>query len=142
MAALAGQRGLNVIGRLAERRNTVVAARASPRNSGMTKGGCATITDGAAVAAPAWRIGDHMIDRLAERDRAIVAGRARRIRLNMIDEAQVAPRRRQVAALTEICRLRMRRRLSLRAHSIVTGETLLRRTLEAPIDVARGAVDA
>jgi len=142
MAALARQRGLNVIGRLAERRNTVVAARASRRNSGMTKAGCATIAYRAAVAAPAWRIGDHMIRRLADRDRAIVAGRAGRIRLNMIDETQVAPRRRQVAAFTEIRRLRMRWRFSLRARSVMTSETLLRRTLEAPVDVARCAVDA
>lgn len=64
--------------------------------------------DRALVAVSARSSGDDMIGRFTQRRRAIVAGRARCARLDMVDEAQLAPRRREVTAFTEIRRLRMR----------------------------------
>ena len=83
-----------------------------------------------------------MIGRFSKRDRTVVAGRARRVRLCMVDEAQVAPRRREVTAFAEIRRLRMRWRFSLCTSTIMAGEALLRRALEAAVDMARRTVDA
>lgn len=143
VAALARQRGRNVIRRLAECGNTIVTGGTWLRESGvihLRRG--AGIADGALVARIALSGGDKMIDRFTERDRTIVAGRARCVRLDMIDETQVAPRRCKVTALTEVRCLRMPRWLALGVRRIVTGETLLRRTFETPVAMARCAIDA
>lgn len=137
VAVLARQRGCNVIGRLAKRVNTIVTAGAWLRESGVIhhrRG--ARIADGALVAGIALRGGSEMIDRFTDRDRTIVAGHARCVRLDMVDETQVAPGRRKVAAFTEVRCLRMPRWLALGVRSIVTGETRLRRTLEASVAMA------
>ena len=47
-----------------------------------------------------------------------------------------------MTAFAEIRRPRMRWRLSLGAPAIMAGETLLRRTPETPVGMARRAVDA
>lgn len=83
-----------------------------------------------------------MIGRFSKRDRTVVAGRTLRVRLGMVDEAQVAPRRREVTAFAEIRRLRMRQRFSLCTDGVMAGKTLLRRALETPVDMARCAIDA
>ena len=82
-----------------------------------------------------------MIGRFTERRRAIVAGRARGVRLDMVDETIIAPRRREVTAFAEVRRLRMRLRFSLGAGSIVAGDTLPGCTLETPVGMARCALD-
>jgi len=99
-------------------------------------------TDGAVVAANAIQGGGHVIGRFTKRHCAVVAGRALCDRLDVINETDVAPRRREVAAFTKERRLRMRLRFSLGAGSIVAGGTLPGRTLETTVGMARGAVDA
>ena len=100
------------------------------------------VADGAVVAGIALSSGNDMIGRLAERDRAIVAGRAWCVRLKVVNETEVAVRCSEMAALTEIRRLRMRLRLTLCIRAIMAGKALLRRSLEASIDMARCTLDA
>jgi hypothetical protein len=124
-----------VIRRLAKRGNTVVAARTWRGGRGVIEGSCANIADRAAMAAPTWRIGDHMIGRLTNRDDAVVAGGAECVRLGVVDETQVAPSCRQMTAFAKIRRLRMGWWFSLGTGAIMAGKTLPRRTLEASVDM-------
>ena len=73
-------------------------------------------------------------------DLAVVAARARGERLDVIDEAIVAPRRRLVTAFAIIRRFGMRIEQRCRAgrgHAVVAAEAGGRRVLESRVDVAR-----
>jgi len=102
----------------------------------MIHNGAAAKAHRALVAISAWRSGDHVIGRLANSKRSIVATGASCCRLGVIDEAHFAPRRREVAALAEIRRLRVRLRLAGSSGSVVAGETLPWRPLETSADMA------
>ena len=82
----------NMIRRLAERGNTVVATGTWCRDAGVIHyDGRAAEAHRALVAVAASPGGGHMIGGFPERHRAIVAGGAGRVRLGVIDETQVAP---------------------------------------------------
>ena len=142
VARLARRSCGDVVGGLAQRGRAVVAARARPGYSGMIHDGGTAITHCALMAISAWRGGDDVVGRLANCDRAVVTAGTRSGRLGVIDEPHLPPRRCQVAALAEIGGLGMRLRLTGGSRTVVAGETLPRRSLEAAVDVAGCAVDA
>lgn len=119
-----------------------MAAGACRRYSGMIHDRGAAIAHRALMAISARRGGDDVVGRLADRNGTVVTAGAGSSRLGMIDEAHLPPRRCQMAALAEIGGLRMRLRLTGGSRTVVAGETLPRRSLEAAIDVAGCAVDA
>ena len=108
----------------------------------MVHDGRATKAHRALVAISARRGGNDMIGRLSNGDRSIVTTGASASRLGVVNETHLPPRRREVAAFAEICRLRMALRLAGSRRTVVAGETLPRRPLETSADVARCAVDA
>ena len=108
----------------------------------MVHDGRATKAHRALVTISAWCGGDDMIGRLSNSDRSIMTTGAGASCLGVIDETHLPPRRREVAAFAEICRLRVALLLAGRRRTVVAGETLPRRPLETSADVARCAVDA
>ena len=90
----------------------------------------------------AGRVGDRMAGPLSLSDLAVVAAGARPERLDVIDEAVVAPRCGLVATFAVICRDGMRIKERCRAgrsHAVVAAETCRRRGLVAGVDVTRRA---
>ena len=131
----------NMIRRLAERESTIVTSGASRRNTAVIKPVSDRITGRAAVAAFAWHRSNRVIRRLTDSDRAVVASGTRCVRLDVVDETQIAPCRCQVAAFAQIGRLRMCCRFPLCAGAIMAREALSWRAFETRVDVARCALN-
>jgi hypothetical protein len=136
VATLTWQGCGHVVRGLAQRLGAIVAAGARRRYSCMIHDGRAAKTHCALVAVSAWGSGDHVVGRLAKSERSVVTTGASCCRLSVIDEAHFAPRRREVAALAEIRRLRVRLHFSGSGRTVVAGETLLWCPVETPTDMA------
>ena len=141
MASLAWQCRRYVVRGLAQRRSAVVATGAGRRNSSMIHDGRAAEAHRALVAISARRGGDDMVGGFSNSEGTIMATRARTGRLAVIDETHLLPRRRKVAAFANVGRLRVGLRLARSRRTIVAGETLPGRSLEASADMTRRAID-
>ena len=136
MASLARQGRGHMVRGLAQRQSAVVATPARRRDPGMIHDCGTAKAHGALVAISAWCSGDNVVGRLAKSERAIVATGARSHCLGVIDEAHFPPRRGEVAAFAKIRRLRVPLHLAGSSRAVMAGETLPRRSLKAPADMA------
>ena len=136
VASLAWRGRGYVIRRLAQCGRTVVATDAIRRYSGVIHDGRAGEAHRTLVAISARRRRNQVVGGFAKSDRAIVTAGARSDRLGVVNKSNLPPRRSEVAALAEIGGLRMCLRLSDSSRTVVAGETLARRPLEASVDVA------
>jgi len=141
MTRLAGKVRGNMAVRLAERGSAVVAGGTTGGDSGVVQLRADRETRSARVAHLTRRDGKDVVWRLAGGDDTVVTIRAWRIRLSMINPANVSPTGGLMARPAIARRLHMGQILPRRHRIVVATEAISRRCLEAAGRVTGRAID-